>query len=55
MVFVAVSLNENVLRDSLKEVGGKRDPTVKDRRVPFGLIRGTELEKMILVEEGKQG
>jgi len=44
-----------VLRDSLKEIGGKRDPTVKVWRVPFGLFRGTELEKMILVKEGKLG
>jgi hypothetical protein len=44
-----------VPRDSLKEVGRKRDPTVKVRRVLFGLLRGTELKNRILVKEGKLG
>lgn len=43
------------LRDKLKSAGGKWNPGEKIWHVPYGLIRGTELEKRIVVEEGKQG
>ncbi len=51
---VAVNFAEKELRDSLKAVSGKWNPEEKVWDVPYGLIRGTELEKRIVVEEGKQ-
>jgi hypothetical protein len=54
IVSIAVTFAEKELRDSLKAAGGKWNPEEKVWHVPYGLIRGTELEKRILVEEGKQ-
>jgi hypothetical protein len=54
IVSVAVNFAEKELRDSLKAAGGKWNPEEKVWHVPYGLIRCTELEKRILVEEGKQ-
>jgi hypothetical protein len=55
IVSVAVNFAEKELRDSLKAVSGKWNPEEKVWDVPYGLIRGTEVEKRIVVEEGKQG
>jgi hypothetical protein len=41
-------------RDRLKAAGGKWNPEEKIWHVPYDLMRGTALEKRILVEEGKQ-
>jgi hypothetical protein len=54
IVSVTVNFAEKELRDSLKASGGKWNPEEKVWHVPYGLIRGTELEKRIVVEEGKQ-
>ena len=54
IVSLAVNFAEKELRDSLKAAGGKWCPEEKVWYVPYGLFRGTELEKRIVVEEGKQ-
>jgi len=55
IVSVPVNFTEKKLRDRLKAVGGKWNPEEKVWNVPFGLIRGTELEERILVEGCKRG
>jgi hypothetical protein len=52
IVPVVVNFTEKGLRDKLKAMGGKWNPAEKVWHVPFGLIRGTELEDRILVEDG---
>ena len=54
IVSVTVSFAEKKLRDRLKAVGGRWNPEEKVWHVPFGLIRGTELEERILVEGCKR-
>ena len=49
IVPVIVNFSEKSLRDKLKRVGGKWDPEEKLWFVPFGRIRGTELEERIPV------
>jgi hypothetical protein len=53
-VSVAVSFAEKELRDGLQAAGGKRNPVEKAWHVPYDPIRGTELEKRIVVVDGKQ-
>jgi hypothetical protein len=55
IVTIHVDYNEKGLRDMLKAVGGKWDPEKKVWRVPYGVARGTELEKRVLLQEGKMG
>ena len=47
IVPVAVSYAEKPLREKLKALGGRWEPENKHWRVPYGLIRGTELEARI--------
>ena len=47
IVPVLVSFGEEVLRDKLKASGGRWDPLTKSWLVPFGAVRGTELEGRI--------
>ncbi len=47
IVPVAVSYAERNLREKLKALGGRWEPEDKHWRVPYGLIRGTELEDKI--------
>jgi len=55
IVSIHVAYNEKELRDMLKAAGGKWDPEKKVWLAQYGLIRGTELEKRILLQEGKLG
>jgi len=55
IVSVPVNFAEKKLRDRLKAVGGKWNPVEKVWHVPFGLIRGTELEERILEEGCNKG
>lgn len=48
IVPVIVSYREKALRERLKAAGGRWDPEEKLWRVPYGLVRGTELEERIL-------
>ena len=50
IVPVIVNFSEKTLRDSLKAVGGKWDREAKLWFVPYGQIRGTELEERIPVD-----
>ena len=50
IVAIPVSYSEKALRDNLKAAGGKWDPQEKLWRVPYGSIRGTELEKRIIAD-----
>jgi hypothetical protein len=47
IVPVIVQFSEKNLRDKLKGVGGKWHPEEKSWFVPYGAIRGTELEERI--------
>lgn len=47
LVPVAVEYAEKELREQVKAVGGKWDPSVKLWHVPYGAIKGTDLEKKI--------
>jgi len=47
LVLVAVEYVEKELREQVKAAGGKWDPAVKMWWVPYGAIKGTELEKRI--------
>ena len=49
-----VAYSEKDLREMLKSVDGKWDPEKKVWLVPYGPIRGTELEKRIL-KDRRQG
>lgn len=44
---VIVNFYEKAMQNRLKSVGGKWDPEVKLWFVPYGPIRGTELEERI--------
>ncbi len=55
IVSVPVNFAEKELRDRLKAVGGKWAPAEKVWHVPFGSIRGTELEERVSVDGGKMG
>jgi hypothetical protein len=55
IVSVVVGFGESALRDSLKAVGGRWSPEEKVWHVSYGLIRGTELEKRIVVKKGDLG
>jgi len=48
IVQLKVAYSEKDLREMLKSVDGKWDPEKKVWLVPYGLIRGTALEKRIL-------
>ena len=48
IVPIIVAYSENVLRDKLKSAGGRWNPTTKTWLVPYGSVRGTELEERIL-------
>lgn len=50
IVTIIVAYTEKVLRDKLKAAGGRWDPQEKVWLVPYGSIRGTELEERILKE-----
>ncbi len=54
IVPVAVDFAERELRNKLKAAGGKWNPEEKVWHVPFGLIRGTELEERITEGGGKR-
>ena len=47
---VIVNFSEITLRDRLKEAEGKWNPEAKLWFVPYGQIRGTELEERIPVD-----
>ncbi len=47
LVAVTVGFAEKDFRERLKAVGGKWDPAEKVWRVPYGVIRGTDLEERI--------
>lgn len=47
IVQVAVEYNAKDLRELVKSVGGKWDAAAKLWKVPYGAIKGTELEKRI--------
>jgi hypothetical protein len=57
IVPVVVNFAEKALRDRLKGAGGKWDPEKKLWHVPYGAIRGTELEGRIPAgfSSGKKG
>jgi len=48
IVPLIVAYTEKALRDRLKAVGGRWDPQEKVWLVPYGSIRGTDLEERIL-------
>jgi hypothetical protein len=48
MVPLLVNYTETALRDRLKAVGGKWDPEEKLWHVPYGTVRGTNLEARIM-------
>lgn len=50
IVPVIVNFTDKTLRDRLKAVGGKWDPDEKLWLVPYGAIRGTDLEERIDLE-----
>ena len=50
IVPVMVAYTEKDLRDKLKALGGKWDPEAKLWHVPYGSVRGTELEERILAD-----
>ena len=50
IVPVIVNFSETALRDRLKAARGKWDPEAKMWFVPYGIIRGTELEERIPVD-----
>ena len=50
IVSITVAYSEKLLRENLKAAGARWDPQEKVWHVPYGLIRGTELE-MRIVEE----
>jgi len=52
MVPVLVSFSEKKLRDELKTFGGIWDAEDKLWYVPYGTIRGTALEKRIMMSTG---
>jgi len=52
-VLVVVGYVEKELREQVKAAGGKWDPAAKMWRVPYGAIKGTELEKRIHVPDRK--
>ncbi len=54
IVSVAVNFTEKALREKVKALGGKWDQEDKVWHVPFGLIRGTDLEARITGGEGKK-
>jgi hypothetical protein len=47
LVPLAVGYGEKELRSQVKAAGGKWDPLAKVWHVPYGAIKGTELEKKI--------
>jgi len=53
MVPVLVNYTEKTLRDELKADGGIWDSEDKLWYVPYSAIRGTTLEKRIMIEAGK--
>jgi hypothetical protein len=57
IVPVIVAYTEKGLRNKLKAAGGKWDPEAKLWHVPYGSVRGTELEERIMVDlsKGKLG
>jgi hypothetical protein len=54
IVPVMVNFADKALRDMLKAVGGKWDPEGKLWHVPYGPIRGTELEERIPADFNKR-
>ncbi|WP_306537045.1 hypothetical protein [Geobacter sp.] len=55
IVAVIVNFSEKAMQNRLKSVGGKWDPEVKLWFVPYGPIRGTELEERIHKDYFKRG
>jgi len=53
LVLVAVGYGEKELREQVKAAGGKWDPAAKLWRVPYGAVKGTELEKRIHAPDRK--
>jgi hypothetical protein len=53
-VAVIVNFTEKALREQLKAAGGKWDPKQKVWNVQYGIIRGTELEARMVVEDRKR-
>ena len=50
IVPVMVAYTEKDLRNKLKALGGKWDPEAKLWHVPYGSVRGTELEERIMAD-----
>jgi len=54
MVPVLVNYTEKALRDKMKASGGKWNPEEKLWYVPYGTIRGTDLENRIMMDVNKK-
>lgn len=50
VVPVRIGFDEKVLREQAKAAQGKWDPDAKAWYIPYGKIKGTELEKLIILE-----
>lgn len=57
IVPIMAAYTEKALRDRLKAAGGRWDPEKKLWLVPYGSVRGTELEERIQADfiKGKRG